>query len=67
MRNSEKEIIYKMIFNNIIEPAQTEWPTLSATIPKKYKTVQICDNYQKPNAVPKRYAFPIQLVDKYNA
>lgn len=45
--------IDKMLAENTIEPAQTEWTAPIVIVPKKKKTPQFCSAYRKLNGVTK--------------
>lgn len=59
----EKTKIDKILAENIIESAQTEWAAPIVFAPKKDRTLWFCVDYRKLNAVTGRDSYPIPRMD----
>lgn len=62
-RELEKTEINKVLAENIIEPAQTEWASPIVFAPKEDGTVRFCVDYRKVNEITKQDSYPIPRMD----
>lgn len=58
----EKNVIDKILANNIIETAQAEWTAPFMCVNKENKTLRFCVNYRKPNSITKRESYPVTRI-----
>lgn len=54
----------KMLSQNVIEPAQTEWAAPIVFAPKKDGSLRICVNYRILSSLTRRYSYPIPRMDE---
>ena len=51
-----------MIRTEVIEPSTSPWASPITLVPKKDGSMQFCVDYQKLNAVMKKYSYPLPLI-----
>lgn len=62
----KKEEIDKLVYMNLAEPAQSEWPSKIVSSSKKDGLLRFCFDYRFLNAINIRDSYPIQIMDKCN-
>ena len=64
MADEEEKYLKKMLDSGVIIPSNSEWASPSVLIRKKDGTVRWCIDFRAVNAITRKDAFPLPLIEE---